>query len=254
MGRLSGKTAFITGGGTGIGRACALHFAQEGARVAVAGRRSDPLAQVAAEIYNAGGEAMAVRCDVTDSVEVARAIENTVKRFSRVDVVVNSAGALLWTDAVDTTEAQWQQVIDTNLKGTWLVSRAAVIEMRKTGGGSIINIASILGLISMKNRAAYTAAKTGVVGLTRAMALDHAHEKIRVNCICPSIVETDLITEMFASQPDPEAARRLRMAQIPLGRFGAPDDVAHAAVYLASEESSWMTGAALPLDGGLSAY
>lgn len=254
MGRLSGKTAFITGGGTGIGRACALRFAQEGARVAVAGRRSDPLAQVAAEIYNAGGEAMAVRCDVTDSAEVARAIENTVKRFSRVDVVVNSAGALLWTDAVDTTEAQWQQVIDTNLKGTWLVSRAAVIEMRKTGGGSIINIASILGLISMKNRAAYTAAKTGVVGLTRAMALDHAHEKIRVNCICPSIVETDLITEMFASQPDPEAARRLRMAQIPLGRFGAPDDVAHAAVYLASEESSWMTGAALPLDGGLSAY
>jgi len=254
VGRLSGKTAFITGGGTGIGRACALRFAQEGARVAVAGRRSDPLAQVAAEIYNAGGEAMAVRCDVTDSVEVARAIENTVKRFSRVDVVVNSAGALLWTDAVDTTEAQWQQVIDTNLKGTWLVSRAAVIEMRKTGGGSIINIASILGLISMKNRAAYTAAKTGVVGLTRAMALDHAHEKIRVNCICPSIVETDLITEMFASQPDPEAARRLRMAQIPLGRFGAPDDVAHAAVYLASEESSWMTGAALPLDGGLSAY
>jgi len=252
--RLLNKVALVTGGGSGIGRACALVFAQEGARVTVAGRRPDPLAAVAAEIYNAGGEALAMHCDVTDAADVARAIETCVNRFGKINVVVNSAGALVVATAEETSDHDWQQILAVNLTGTFLMSRAVLPELRKAGGGSIVNIGSILGLLSMKSRVAYTAAKSGVTGLTRAMALDHAHEGIRVNCICPSVTETEMMANVIAAQPDPEAYRRMRAAQIPLGRLGRPEDVAQMALYLASDESSWVTGAALPLDGGLSAY
>ena len=254
MARLLNKVALVTGGGSGIGRACALVFAQEGARVTVAGRRPDPLAAVAAEIYNAGGEALAMHCDVTDAADVARAIETCVNRFGKINVVVNSAGALVVATAEETSDHDWQQILAVNLTGTFLMSRAVLPELRKAGGGSIVNIGSILGLLSMKSRVAYTAAKSGVTGLTRAMALDHAHEGIRVNCICPSVTETEMMANVIAAQPDPEAYRRMRAAQIPLGRLGRPEDVAQMALYLASDESSWVTGAALPLDGGLSAY
>lgn len=254
MARLAGKTALITGGGTGIGRGCALLFAREGARVAVAGRRAEPLSALAAEIYNAGGEALAVQCDVTDVDQAERAVRLTVDRFGRLDVVVNSAGALAIGTAEETSEAHWDRMIAVNLKGTFLVSRAALAELRKSGGGSIINIGSVLSLVGMKQRAAYAASKGGVTQLSKAMALDHAHEGIRVNCICPAIVETELIRELFAQHTDPEALRRKRIEQIPLGRLGRPEDVAQMALFLASEESSWLTGAALPLDGGLTAY
>jgi NAD(P)-dependent dehydrogenase (short-subunit alcohol dehydrogenase family) len=252
--RLSGKVALITGGGTGIGRACALAFAREGARVTIVGRRPDPLAAVAAEIYNAGGESLAVKCDVTDAADVARAVETCVKRFGRLNVLVNSAGALIVATSEETSPAAWNEILAVNLTGTFLASCAVLPEMRKSGGGSIVNIGSILGLISMKGRAAYTAAKSGVTGLTRAMALDHAHEGIRVNCVCPSVTETEMMAAVINAQPDPEAYRRMRAAQIPLGRLGTPEDVAQMALYLASDESSWVTGAALPIDGGLSAY
>ncbi len=252
--RLEGKTALITGGGTGIGRACALLFAREGGRVAVAGRRGDPLAGVAAEIYNSGGEAVAVQCDVTDVAQVERALRNVISRFGRLDVVVNSAGELATGSAEETSEAHWDRLIAVNLKGTFLVSRAALAPLRKSRGGSIINIGSVLGLVGMKQRVAYAAAKGGVTQLTKAMALDHAHEHIRVNCICPALVETELMQEIFSGMRDPEAARRARIKQIPLGRIGKPEDVAQLALFLASDESSWLTGAALPLDGGLTAY
>ncbi|MCL4522518.1 MAG: SDR family oxidoreductase [Acidobacteria bacterium] len=252
--RLANKVALITGGGTGIGRACALAFAREGANVALAGRRPGPLNDVAAEIAKAGGNALAIECDVTDSVSVQHAIETTSACFHGLHIVVNNAGALLVAAVDGTTEAEWDHLMAVNLKGTFLVSRAALPELRKAGGGCIVNIASILGLVAMKNRAAYTASKGGVIALTKAMALDHAHENIRVNCICPTIVETELVENLFSSQPNPEAARQARRDMLPVGRLGKPEDVAHLAVYLASDESSFVTGAALPLDGGLTAY
>ncbi len=254
MTRLTGKVALVTGAGTGIGRACALLFAREGAGVAVAARRAEPLATVAAEMAKAGGETLAVQCDVTQVRQVQDAMRAIVGRFGRLDVVVNNAGALIAATAEETSDAEWDRIIDVNVKGTFLVSRAALPELRKTGGGSIINIGSILSLVGMKKRAAYCAAKGGVLLLTRAMALDHAHERIRFNCICPGLVETELIRGLFTGTPEREALLRQRIEQIPLGRVGQPEDVARLAVFLASEESSWITGAALSVDGGFTAY
>ncbi|HXW55022.1 MAG TPA: SDR family oxidoreductase [Candidatus Cybelea sp.] len=254
MPRLSSKVAFITGGGTGIGRACALLFAREGAQLVVTGRRDEPLRSVVREIESAGGQALAIRCDVTQRDSVEAALSGSAEYFGRVNVIVNNAGAVVVADADHTSEAEWRQVIDVNLTGTFLVSRTALPLLRKQGGGSIVNIGSALGLVARKQRAAYCAAKFGITGLTKAMAIDHAHEKIRVNCICPTIVETELGMQSIAVLPDPEAERRKRSAEIPLGRMGRPEDVAQMAVYLASDESEWVTGAAFPLDGGLTAY
>ncbi len=254
MPRLDDKFAFITGAGTGIGRACALQFAREGAAVALAGRRLGPLEDVARTISGAGGQAMAVVCDVTQRPGVEEALAEFVAHFGKINVVVNNAGAVVVADAEHTSDEHWDRIIATNLTGTFIVSRAALPLLRRSGGGSIVNIGSILGVVARKDRAAYCASKGGVTLLTKAMALDHAHENIRVNCICPTIVETELGMESIDAAPDPAAERRKRALEIPLGRMGRPEDVAHLAVYLASEESSWVTGAALPLDGGLTAY
>lgn len=254
MRRLSGKTAFITGGGTGIGRACALAFASEGAQVAIAGRRVEPLASVVKEIEAAAGEAMALPCDVTNPAAVQAALDQADQKFGKVNIVVNNAGVAVVATAEHTSDADWNRVLTTNLTGTFLVSRAAVPALRRAGGGTILNIGSILGIVARKDRAAYCAAKAGVGGLTRAMALDHAADKIRVNCICPSIVETELGLQVMSQNPDARAERAKRIAEIPLARMGTPEDVAMMAVYLASDEASWITGASFPLDGGLTAY
>lgn len=253
-GRLANRVALITGGGTGIGRACAELFAREGARVALVGRRPGPLEEVANAVRAAGGDALAVPCDVTRAADAQEAVAATALHFGRLDVLVNNAGGLHVATVEGTSVEEFDRLMDVNAKGVFLMSRAALPEFRKAGGGAIVTVASILGLIGMKNRVAYCASKGAVVMLTKAMALDHAHENIRVNCVCPSIVDTELVQSLFTSQPDPEAARRARREQIPLGRIGQPEDVAQAVLYLASSESSWTTGAALPLDGGLSAY
>jgi NAD(P)-dependent dehydrogenase (short-subunit alcohol dehydrogenase family) len=256
--RLSGKVAFITGGGTGIGRACALAFAREGARVAVVGRRKEPLDAVAAEIAAAaassGGKSLALSCDVTQRSSVEASLAAAEKHFGRLDTIVNNAGAVVVATVEHTSDAEWDRVLAANLTGTFFVSRAALAPLRRAGGGSIINIGSVLGLVARRDRAAYCAAKAGVSGLTRAMALDHAHEKIRVNCICPTLVETQLGMQSIQQTPNAVAEIQKRIAEIPIGRLGKPDDVAMMAVYLASEHASWVTGVSFPLDGGLTAY
>lgn len=246
--------AFITGGGTGIGRACAALFAREGAPVVIAGRRKPLLDAAVREIEVAGGKALAVSCDVTDRKSVEAALAAAVKQFGRLDAVVNDAGAVVVATAEETSDEDWSRILATNLTGTFLVSRAALAHLRAAGGGAIVNIGSILGIVARKQRAAYCAAKAGVTGLTKAMALDHAHEKIRVNCVCPSLIETELGLRSIQMAPDPDAERKRRTEGIPLGRLGLPEDVAQMALYLASDESAWVTGAALPLDGGLTAY
>ena len=253
MTRLAGQAALITGGGTGIGRAIALAFAREGAKVAVAARRKDKLQSVVDEITAAGGEALPLSCDVSISVDAERAVRETVQHFGGLHTLVNNAGTHSDATVERISEADWDRVMAVNLKGPFLMSRAALPALRRAGGGSIINTGSILGLLAMKSRAAYCASKGGLTMLTKAMALDHAHENIRVNCICPALVETDMVAALFPATPEGRVLREARASAIPLGRLGRPADIAELAVYLASHESSWLTGVAIPLDGGLSA-
>jgi NAD(P)-dependent dehydrogenase (short-subunit alcohol dehydrogenase family) len=252
--RLAGKVGLITGGGTGIGRAIALEFAREGAAVSIVGRRAEKLKETVTEIVAAGGRAIAVVADVTRAADVERAVCETVAKFGRLNVLVNCAGALNVATVEGISEAEWDRLMSVNVKGPFLVSRAVLPEFRKCGGGAIVNVGSVLGLVAMKDRAAYCTSKGAVTLLTKAMALDHASENIRVNCICPSLVETELIKDLFDASEKGQALKKARLATLPLGRMGQPTDVASLAVFLASDESSWITGAAIPLDGGLSAY
>jgi NAD(P)-dependent dehydrogenase (short-subunit alcohol dehydrogenase family) len=245
--RLKGKVGIITGAGTGIGRACALAMASEGARVALIGRRKDRVEEVAREI---GSNAMAIQCDVSKKDELADALDQTVGRFGGLNFLLNNAGVLIIGNAEQLTEDQWDKTFNVNVRAVWLLSRAALPHMRKAGGGSIINIASTLGIVAARNRAAYAPSKGAVILLTKAMAVDHGHENIRVNAICPSLVETDLSAAVINQNPDPEAVRRERTSAHPIGRLGRPEDIAGLAVYLACDESSWVTGTSLPVDGG----
>jgi NAD(P)-dependent dehydrogenase (short-subunit alcohol dehydrogenase family) len=244
---LKGKTAFITGAGTGIGRAIALTFARQGAQVALAGRRKALLQAVALEI---GAAAIVVEADVSKKADIDQALEQTVAHFGGLNTLVNNAGVLHIGSAEQITEEKWDETFNINAKGVWRLSTAALPYLRKAGGGSIINIASVLGLNGARNRAAYASSKGAVVLLTKCMAIDHGRENIRVNAICPGFVETELTRRVFTQAPDPQAVRRERVAVHPIGRLGQPQDIAGLAVFLASDESAWLTGAALPLDGG----
>jgi NAD(P)-dependent dehydrogenase (short-subunit alcohol dehydrogenase family) len=250
--RLTGKSALITGGGTGIGQALALAFAREGAQVAVAGRRKNKLEETLRLLQDTGCSALALECDVTKAADTIRAAKSAEEVFGKLNVLVNNAGALSVSTVETISEDDWDDVMTTNIKGPFLMSRAALPAMRRAGGGSIINVGSVLGIVAIRDRAAYCASKGGVSMLTRAMALDHAHDNIRVNCLCPSIVESDMTRNFFAETE--RQARESRLASIPLGRFGKPNDIAGLAVFLASDESSWMTGTVIPVDGGVTAY
>ena len=248
--RLKGKIGIITGAGSGIGRACAIAMAKEGARVALVGRRKDRIEEVAHEI---GDLALAIAADVSKPSEITRLIDETLKRFGGLNFLLNNAGALHVGNAEQITEEQWDHTFNLNVRSVWLLSRAALPHLRKSGGGSIINLASILGLVGARNRAAYAASKGAVVQLTKSMAMDHGHENIRVNAICPSFVETELTERLVGQAPDAATFRRERIAAHPIGRLGRPEDIAALAVYLAGDESSWMTGTPLGVDGGYAA-
>ena len=246
--RLSGKIALITGAGSGIGRACALAFSSEGAKVALAGRNLAALDSLAGET---GG--LVVAGDVGNPADAARMVERTAEHFGGLSVLLNNAGYLAPGTAETHTDEEWETTFRTNVYAVWQLSRAALPHLRRAGGGSIINISSVLGLLGARNRAAYAASKGAVTMFTKCMALDHAAENIRVNCICPGVVDTSLVARFVTQAPDPAAALRERIALHPSGRLGQPEDIAPFAVYLASDESSWVTGGAFPVDGGFTA-
>jgi NAD(P)-dependent dehydrogenase (short-subunit alcohol dehydrogenase family) len=244
--RLSGKVAIITGGGGGIGKAIATAFVREGAKVVIAGRDSKKLERAVAEI---GGECLAVGADVSKVSDVQKLVDAALGKFQRINVLVNNAAVLLPGTAESLSEEDFDRTFAINVRGLWLLSRAVLPHMRASGGGSIVNIASVLSMVGARNRVAYAASKGAVMAMTKAMALDHAAENIRVNCICPGIVATEMV-EKFNTD---EAARRQRVAMHPMGRFGQPEEVASTAVFLASDESAWTTGSVITVDGGYSA-
>jgi NAD(P)-dependent dehydrogenase (short-subunit alcohol dehydrogenase family) len=248
--RLKDKVAIVTGGTSGIGRATALLFAREGARVVVVGRDPARGQQVVDEIEAAGGEAMFIRCDVRFPDECRRAVEGTLEALGRIDVVVNNAGVFYANTAIDCTEEEWDETVDISLKGTFLMSKYALPHMIEGGRGAIVNVASGWGLVGGNEAAAYCAAKGGVVLLTKALAVDHSAQGIRVNCVCPGDVDTPMLVDDARRRGMAWADYMAEAANRPMRRVGKPEEVARAVLFLASDEASFVTGAALAVDGG----
>ena len=244
---LAGRIAFVTGAGSGIGLEIAEVFAREGACVAAFDRSSDAEdAVLAALVRPAGQEHLFVHGDVRDPDEVERAVASVVASAGRIDILVNCAGVREIGDVYTMAADEWENVIAINLSGTFYCCQAAARRMRESGGGAIVNMASVGGLIGLSHRPAYTAAKHGIVGLTKSLARDLAPADIRVNAICPGVIRTPLTEQYFA---DERFEQDLAVA-VPLRRYGESSDVAQAALYLASEMASYVTGVALPVDGG----
>jgi NAD(P)-dependent dehydrogenase (short-subunit alcohol dehydrogenase family) len=250
---LQDKVAVVTGGGSGIGRAIAVRFAAEGARVVVAGQTVAKLEESARLARERGGEATAVRCDIADLQQVRDLMRAAVEKYGRLDILVNNA-ALNRNEPIPETVAEmpedwWAANLDVNLTGHYYCSKYALREMLKAGSGVIVNVASTNGLTGNWNQAAYIAAKHGMIGLTKSMALDYARKGIRVVAVCPGFTETErAIRHMQMNRP--AGWRERSVENIPLGRMGRPEEIANAALFLASDEASFITGVALPVDGG----
>jgi NAD(P)-dependent dehydrogenase (short-subunit alcohol dehydrogenase family) len=252
VGRLDGKIALITGAASGMGREAALLFASEGASVAVADFDSGAGGRVVSEIMEQGGAAVFVEADVRDAASVEAMVRATTGRFGALHVLYNNAGIFPADDggATETSEPTWDSVIDVNLKGVWLGCKYGIPALLEAGGGSIVNVASFVALMGAATpQIAYTASKGGVVALTREIAVEHARNGIRANALCPGPVATPLLEELMS---DP-ARRERRMVHIPMGRLGEARELAQAALFLASDESSYMTGQELVVDGGITA-
>jgi NAD(P)-dependent dehydrogenase (short-subunit alcohol dehydrogenase family) len=248
--RLKDKVAIVTGAGMGIGRAIAGNFAREGARVVVADLNEDAGRETVEQIGADGGLVVFARTDVARSEDAQRVVDVALEAYCRLDVLVNSAGIYTRGDVVDTSLETWGRVLSVNLTGVFLCCKAAIPALREAGGGAIVNISSSVGWgYAAPGIAAYTASKFGVTGLTKAMACDHLVDNIRVNCICPGPTDTPLLR---ASRP-PDQFQAFIEAQ-PIGRLAAPEEIAAAALFLASEEASFVTGVALPVDGGQAAF
>lgn len=251
--KLRDKVALITGGNSGIGRAIANLFATEGARVVIAARNEARGSETVETIAKSGGQGIFVTCDVRKAEDCQKAVETTIEAFGQLSILVNNAGTIYRATVVDTTEEQWDDTMDTNVKGAYLMSKHAIPWMMKNGGGVIINIASYYGLVGGKEAAAYCASKGAMVLLTKAMALDHAAQNIRVNCICPGSVDTPMLKQEMEELGGVEKLRSLFEAKHPLGRICSPEEVAKAALFLASDDSSFVTGSSLVIDGGITA-
>jgi NAD(P)-dependent dehydrogenase (short-subunit alcohol dehydrogenase family) len=250
MKRLEGRRTIVTGAGSGIGRAIAQRFAAEGARVAVADLDAEAGARVAAEI---GEAAISRRIDVTSTDEVRGLVAWVAETWGGLDVMVNNAGFGVAATTPETAEADWDRVLAVTLTGTFYGMKYAIPALRAAGGGAVINMASVAGLVGVADRAAYSAAKGGVIALTRAAAIDHVGEGIRVNCIAPGTVDTPWVRRITAGYDDPEAARAAMRARQPHGRLVTPEEIAAMAAYLASDEAGSVVGAVMIVDGGLTA-
>lgn len=248
--------AIVTGGNSGIGHAAALALARAGARIVVAARREPEGAAVVAEIEAAGGGAVFVRTDVAKEADVELMVETALRSYGRLDIAFNNAGTdsmggvSTSTTVTQLEEADWDRILDVNLKGVWLSMKHELRPMLEAGAGSIVNTSSIAGLAGLRNSTAYTASKHGVVGLTKAAALEVAGRGVRVNAICPGPVQTPLLDRVFDAQPERRAAY---VAAEPMGRIAAPREVADVVVFLCSDAASYVTGAAVPVDGGWAA-
>jgi NAD(P)-dependent dehydrogenase (short-subunit alcohol dehydrogenase family) len=246
--RLQGKVAIVTGAGTGIGRAISFLFAREGAKVAVTDIDVGAAEATVAEIVETGGSALAIEADVAEAVGVENMMRATVTTYGHLDVLINNAGVGTDGDVVELPEKEWQRILDVNLKGVFLCCKYAIPAMKKSGGGSIVNIASTAAFVGGSVSCVYPASKAGVVALSKSTALRYAHNNIRVNCVCPGHVDTALTYTL----KDPEVKAAL-IRKYPLGRLGAPEEIANAVLFIASDEASFITGTELIVDGGYTA-
>jgi NAD(P)-dependent dehydrogenase (short-subunit alcohol dehydrogenase family) len=250
MNGLLGKSALITGGASGIGRATALLFAAEGASIAIADLDAAAGSDVVRLISGQGGRAFLIPCDVSRAQDCERAVLQIVEQFGSLDILINSAGIIRRAAVTETEEEEWDRVLAVNLKSVFLLSKYTIPVMARGGGGTIINISSGWGLVGGRKAASYCASKGGVVLLTKAMALDHAPQNIRVNCICPGDTDTPMLRNEAAQLGETAEAFLSEAARRPLGRIGAPEDIARAALFLAGDASSFVTGTTLVVDGG----
>jgi NAD(P)-dependent dehydrogenase (short-subunit alcohol dehydrogenase family) len=248
--QLAGKVAVITGGASGIGRATALVFAREGASIIVADLKPDAGNRVIEEIVQCGGRAIFEMVDVTRAADCHRVVEGAIREFGRIDILFNNAGIIRRATVLDLTEEDWDRVMAVNVKAIYLLSREVIPHMQKAGGGTIINTASGWGLTGGAKAAVYCASKGAVVLLTKAMAIDHGAQNIRVNCICPGDTDTAMLREEAQQLGEDSGHFLAESAKRPLGRLGTPEEIAQAALYLATDASSFVTGTALVVDGG----
>lgn len=247
---LKHKVALVTGGASGIGRATALLFAREGAAVAVVDINAEQGEATAAEIEAAGGNAIFIPCNVTSAEDCRRAVEQTVEKFGGLNILFNNAGIIRRADVLTTTEDEWDRVMAVNVKSIFLMSKYAIPQMQKAGGGSIINTSSGWGMKGGGNAVSYCASKGAVTNMTRAMAIDHGPQKIRVNSVCPGDTDTPMLRNEAKQLGEPEDRFMAEAADRPLRRFAQPDEIAQSVLYLASDAASYVTGAALVVDGG----
>ena len=251
MGRLDGKVALITGAGSGMGRLASVTFAREGAKVVVTEIAEPPGQETVAAVRRTGGHAVFVKTDVSKEADVAAAVRGGEQAFGRVNILYNNAGIFPAEDGsvVDIDEAIWDRVMSVNLKSIYLVCKHGIPALLRAGGGSIVNIASFVALVGCSvPQDAYTASKGGVIALTKSLAVQFGPKNIRTNAICPGPIETPLLTSWLLTNPD---AKALRLARIPMGRFGRPEDIVNLALYLASDESTWTNGSVMVADGGI---